>query len=537
MVSIPERRRPTRYDLPVDLTSHPLAAKTAAVAPLTTFTSVHEAVAQQEWQRKIMDWVVEGPGVLGFALNLKATVCALGRWYVAEPDSSGGWRRVQSAKEQAILHAYRGVNGEPREELFRQQMFTTESIGEFLLATHNTDHGPRYELLQMNQIAADRVGSGDYLAIQDTPAQRRQDTENDNDYLRYLPKDQVVRIWQRNPWWPNLAHSQMQRAVPDIERLISSTRRIKRLSDSRLVNNDIVWLAAEAAMQYAGLGDEQRRADFHRDFRNHAQKTFTEYGGVAEVAPFTLSTGYQWGPPMRIDMGDPIEEYDLAAEDSGYKAIGRALDLPMRVFFESEQGGNHWSDWLTESQFIRTSAEPSGQKGLDQLTISWLRPMYEFLQSVGWLPDQIDPQNRRIMLDMSGVLKNPDESKALLEAYRYGIPSRDTVAKRGLNLTEDEIMEMPSDYDDFRTWAEFVARPVGGKPMGPDAFADSKPPEQARLASALSAGQENNIPPQLLGLALRSVELEPDDSIRKAEEVVYLDHDAYAEDSDLLELL
>ena len=517
-------------------------ARLAAVAPLTSYPSVHEAIAAQGWQQQVMDWTIQGPGILGFALNLKSTVCALGRWYIAEPDSSGGWKRVKSEKEQAILHAYRGVNGEVREELFRQQIFSTESVGEFLLGTHNTDRGARYELIQMNMISSDRVGAGDHIAIQDSPSTRRQERENTSDHLRYLPKDQVVRIWQRNPWWPALAHSQMQRAVPDIERLVSSTRRIKRLSDSRLVNNDIIWMAAEAAMQYAALGDGIRSADFHKDFRTHAKKVFSEFGGVEEVAPFTLATGYQWGPPMKVNMGDPIEEWDLAAEDAGYRAIGRALDLPMRVFFESESGGNHWSDWLTESQFIRTSAEPTGQKACDALTIAWLRPMFEFLQGIGWMDKGIDPEDRRIMLDMSGVLKNPDESKTLLEAYRYGIPSRETVAKRGLNLTEDEIMQMPPDYDDYRTWAEFVARPVGGKPMGAGAMADGTPPE-ARLASAMSYGQENGIPPQLLAYALKDVESYVDkspDPVDAAEAIVhaeYLDHEQWAEDSDLLELL
>lgn len=535
MVSIPVPREP---------------AKTASIAPITSYRSTQEAVTQQAWQRQIMDWVVGGPGVLGFAATLKSTVCALGTWWLGEPDGRGGWKRVEDPRELAVLSHYRGLGGESKDELLRKQIFQLETVAELVLGAHNTSKGTRYELLSVNQIQPEAANS-ELLGIRDSPeATGKRNNDQSHRDLRYLPRAQAARMWTPHPYWPEVAHSHMQRAIPSIRRLESAETRLRRLTDSRLVNNNMVWLAAEAAAEYTGAG--KGKANFHEDFARYAKRQFTSRGGIEEAAPFTFSSGHTWGPPQLIDLASKIEAGDLDAETAAYRAIGRALDLPMRIFFESDEGGNHWSDWLVESQFLLTSAGPATQRALDSLTVAWLRPALEVLKALKWLPQTLDVENRRLMVDMSGALKNPDESKLLMEAWRMGIATRETVAKRGLNLSEDEILQLPDDYDDFETWATFVARSIS--PLsGSDAYAQGSAPEAktASLGEILERSRQAEVPPQLLALAIQhaaeSMSPEPigrvervfeaEEKIRESSDIGYIDHDALAADDDLLELV
>lgn len=399
-------------------------------------------LADEPWQTAIRGYDDVGPGFVGFALDVKALLSSMCQLIVEEQNPDGTWSPTENDEIAEIGRLYRGET-ESSSDLIYKQVRGVASVGEVYLETHNADDGTGavWSIINGNQMRGERTGPEGIkmVIIQDRENQKAEEQ-------REIPKSQIQRMWWPDPKWPGEAWSAMKRAIPDIERYLSLVRSQDGAAKSRLLNANLVWLASEAAQAYAGPPSPDSR-NFHRDFSTHGSKALTRHSTLEEHIPFTLSTPHEYGPPQVVDFGRDITAEDLDAEEAAVRAVARAIDLPQRVLTTGAGEGNHWSDWLMQADTVRLSIKPGLRRSLHQLTKAQLLPLLGFFQAQG-MP--INDVNRfRYGADFSEITKHPDESTNAIQYYRAGIMSREAAGRRGMNLADDEFLDLNSEEADW----------------------------------------------------------------------------------------
>jgi len=457
----------------------------------------------ETWQATIRGYDDEGPGFIGFSLDLKALTASLCDLTVEERADDGTWAPTESDLMQQVGSLFVGVE-ESANDLLYAQVRGVSAVGEVFLET--TDHlgEVAYRIVQSNQLGQKReIEGASFVVVRDSENARE---GTDGDDWRLVPVQKLQRLHWADPKWPATAWSPLKRCIPDIERYLSIVRSMDAGHKSRLLNASMVWLAAEAAQAYARpTGPNQVGRNFHTDFSRHGRKALTKFSALEEYIPFSLSTPNEYGPPQVVEFGRDVTSEELAAEEQAVKAVARGLDLPQRVLTDGPGEGNHWSDWLLSADVIRTSVRPNVERQLTQLSAMQLRPLIATLVQLGRIPPT-DPTMFRWGADFSEVTRNPDESETALRYYMAGILNRNAAGRRGMNLADDEFMDLEDPETDW--WEthhgrgnsrEFGApEEVSPSPLG------SRPGTRPTATGPAAQPQTTGQPPVLAGSAARS---------------------------------
>lgn len=380
------------------------------------YARVHRRL-RQPWQERA-SFFARNLGVTRFAAGLKADSCARCD-FVPEKcvdPAADVWEPVDDNLTSDVARRYRGEDVEGR-ELVRQHVWHYETIGETLQLTTNDDRGHVCYEIRSPFTAQYR---GDGVLVRDIPG----GTERDGT-AELVPYERIKRMWVPDEEWVGYATSPMQAVLRDCERYWALTRSIQRVAESALIRNGLIWYPAEADQQLPvgqqGPGTPgSPNTTLERLFMEFAQRALEDDDIIESVAPFMARWGKDFGPPQFMDMtGAGLDPAALAYIQETLEAIGRGLDYPQRLLIHGAGDGNHWSDWLLEEQFARSSIAPTLERVLwGDLTRSYFRPALRALQARGLFRD--DPELYRLGFDMSPIVVHPDQSARALELYNVG---------------------------------------------------------------------------------------------------------------------
>lgn len=372
---------------------------------------------RQEWQQRAA-FFARHLGVTRFAAGLIADTaarCDLTVEKLVDPQADT-WE-VQDDQPVAAdaLRAYRGKTNTQR-ELIRQHAWHGEVAGD-LVQFVETD-GKRAIWGVRSALTA--VWQADGVLLMDIPGGSVRDGT-----ARLLPYTQVRRLWIPDEDWPAWAKSPMQGVLRDCERYWALTRSVQRVAESALIQNGLIWYPSEAD---AGLPQQQvgpggpgvPASKVQQQWLEFAQRALEDDDIIESVAPFMMKWAKDLGPPQYLNMeGARVDPNVLLYMKESLEAIARGLDYPQRLLVDGPGTGNHWSDWLLEESFAKSSIAPRMERICwGDITTSYFRPSLTALAAKGLFTD--DPELYRVGFDMTPVVMHPDQSKTALELYRVG---------------------------------------------------------------------------------------------------------------------
>lgn len=452
-------------------------AITASILPLQHYPQLD--LKEEQWQQCIRRYAHDGPGFVGFALHLHATIASQVPLVPEYLNDQGQWVRRDDPMAVAAIQAFQGRDM-PQEELLYRLFWNQEAVGEYYILKENVHmhdgdaHGLYFDVLSAPEI---RPAGENWLDTYPRDNMNRHG-RGARDYPEQgarsrVPRADVVKIIESDMCFHHEPYSPFRRVIPDIERYVAIVNNMRRTVDSRMTTNGILWAPSEAVMQYSQqVGTNGKPRNLHSDYTMIAKRGFEDGDSLEANVPFFLTSPGAMGAPQWIPVGRDLDDQLVAAAHSAMEDVARGIDIPMRVMTTGVGDSNHWSDWLLEDNYIKTVTKPKTRRGYNKLTMTVFRPLLEKL-AIG------EVHRWRVGGDFSKVTKKPDEGPIILDAYfRTGIPTRKAVADR-LGLAEDEVATLGSDEYNF--WAANVARAKNGRPEG---FGGAEGAESNQLAIA-----------------------------------------------------
>lgn len=344
----------------------------------------------EPWQAKVRGFDRDGPGFVGFYLDIKALVASLIPLHVEEMGVSGKWGPSENPTAAAALTSIRGVTCEQGGLVF-SQFRSLDSVGEYWLAAIDVPtEGVRWMVAQTPQLTFE---GGDRVILRT----RRDAVPSDTDGVYVLGRHQLRRCWHHDDDWPGEAHSSLRRSIPDIEYYRSVTRNMRRTVDSRILTNGIVWFAPHDPTKMPMQGPDTKVQTVDRvieDYARVSHRALTEDQDFAAFVPFPTS-GEK--PPQFVDVGRMLDPHVLEAKRDALESFGRDVNIPMRWLTEGPGAGNQWSDLILQEDFLRTGVAPGLGEVCDNTTTAAFRPIFEVLRAAGH--DLDDPKRYRVWYD------------------------------------------------------------------------------------------------------------------------------------------
>jgi hypothetical protein len=438
-----------------------------------------------EWQRRVIRYDREGPGVLGYYLDtigLLASLCPL----VPEVmQRDGTWERSDDPVLNVTLSGYRSPMF-PQSELVALHTRHRESVGEAWIIW-SEDIG--WCVATVPNVTSTR--SGDSIDFTDAYGNKRR-----------VPKDRAWKSWSPDPYEPWLPTSPVRRALPDLRRLNAATRNQTRSAESRLVMNGLLAFEPDDGgarpLREAVQGGPAKEGieQVLDDYVELAKESFDDDDAPSASVPFP----YIGRPATYIELGRAIDGGALQVEDKALEAFARSVNFPAQLLTVGPGGANHWNEWLLQDVQHKMGLAPKLLPVCADITEFFYRPMlHQIKNRVGsWT---INPDRVRVGFDMSFLTKKPDTTSQAMEAYRLGIVSREQVAEM-LSIPADRMLEVPTGLGEYEHWqlatggkgapyaevdadGKLIIPDMGGMaPMEPMPAEEPLPPEEPMVEAA-----------------------------------------------------
>ena len=388
-----------------------------------------------DWQRQVIQFDREGPGVVGFYLDTVQLLASLCPLVPAVQARNGKWERSDDPVLNVLASGYRSPLFE-QHELVGLQVRAREGVGESWI------------------VFSDEVGWHIVTVpnVQVTTGSERVVTWTDVFGIRRrTPAAKVYRSWVQDPWEPWLATSSVRRALPNVKRIHSAVRGQVRASDSRLVMNGMI---AFDPGDDGGLRPFVSESDVSAgpsaqdkiisDYLSLAQKAFTDDQSVAANVPFP----YIGKAAQFVDIGRGIDEWAMSMEDKGIEGFARDVNFPSQLLTTGPGTANHWNEWILQEVQQKMGLAPKLDPVCLDITTIYFRPAVRLLKNrVGsW---DVDPNRVRLQPDYSFLTSKPDKSGRAIEAYRVGgITREEMVHELGFN----DVLPLPAGISEYEHW-------------------------------------------------------------------------------------
>lgn len=388
----------------------------------------------EPWQHRVMEYDREGPGVLGYYLDIVGLLASLCPLIVEERETSGEW---VPSKDPVLAVALSGYRSElsSQGELVAAQVRHREGVGECWI------------------VYSDEIG----WCISTIPNVTVVRGSNAVDFTdpygvrRRVPDGRAWRSWIMDPYEPHRSTSPIRRVLPELRRLRAATRNQTRLAESVLAMNGL--LAFEPGPDGAGrvLGPEQggaqtrsKVAQIIDDYVTLAKESFEDDDAPSAAVPYP----YEGPAAQYIELGRNIDAGSIQVEDKALEAFARGVNFPAQLLINGPGSANHWNEWVLQDVQHRTGLAPKITPVCDDITVAYLRPMVQVLngQVGSW---NKDPRRVRVGFDMSYLTQKPDLTAQLMEAWRAGIASREEVADA---LGIKELLQVPVGLSEYEHW-------------------------------------------------------------------------------------
>lgn len=246
----------------------------------------------------------------------------------------------------------------------------------------------------------------------------------------YLP-EQVTRFYNPDPDQPALATSPTMGALEDLEELHALARRDRRTAESALAMNGLMWYPSEADSNLppgvtAPGGTGRPRTKIQDDYYEVTKRRLEDDDDVAGYAPLIMSWAHQYGAPEMVEIPNVLDGGSIEHRTHAIENIARDLNYPARLLITGVGSGNHWSDWLLQPEFARSSLAPILERVIwHDLTEAYYRRALRALAAQGLFAD--DPDRHRLGFDMAPVIVRPDQSARAVQMYLLGLLAPDVV--------------------------------------------------------------------------------------------------------------
>lgn len=444
----------------------------AALSQVSAGNRLTGSTAQDNWQQQVVRYDRDGPGVLGYYLDMVATLASLCPLVVQVRDHRGVWSTTDDPVLSAALTGYRSVLAD-QHELVSMHVRHREALGEAWLM-HVDDLG--WSVATVPNVQAMSDGS-----VRFTDMYGKQ---------RKVPADRVWKSWVADPYEPWRPTSPVRRALPELRRLKAATRNQTRAAESRLTTNGLIafkpdqdgvrpLLSADDALPINAT--EQ----IVNDFVALAKESFADDDSPAAWVPFP----YVGEPATPISLGRGIDEVAISVERRAIEAFARAVNFPAQLLVSGPGSANHWNEWVLQEVQHKTGLAPKLIPVCADISSVYLRPVVAKLKQRirSW---DVPPDRVRVWFDLSFIAKQPDVTGAMLEAWRLGIATRDEVAER---LGLKSVMEVPSGVTEYEHW---VAATTGGR-VDPHVPSENRRTPPSPRVAALGGVNLEDLPDRL----------------------------------------
>jgi hypothetical protein len=409
--------------------------RTAALVPATKLRSKLRGNAGlgTEWQRRVIRYDRDGPGVLGYYLDTVGLLASLCPLVPETMGRDGVWTRSDDPVLNVTLAGYKS-------ELFSQpELVAThtrhrEALGECWIIW-SEDIG--WIVATIPNVTSTR--SGDSIDFTDPYGNKRR-----------ISKERAWKSWIPDPYEPWLPTSPVRRAIPELRRLNAATRNQTRSAESRLVMNGLLAFPTDDGgarpLREAVNGGPQKDGveQVLDDYVELAKESFDDDDAPSASVPFP----YIGAPATYIELGRSIDGGALQVEEKALEAFARSVNFPAQLLTMGPGAANHWNEWLLQDVQHKMGLAPKLVPVCNDITEFYFRPMLRNIKNrVGsW---NVNPDRVRVSFDMSFLTKKPDTTSQAMEAYRLGIASRDQVADM---LGIDDQMVIPTGLSEYEHW-------------------------------------------------------------------------------------
>lgn len=409
--------------------------RSAALVPATDVRAKMRTASSsgERWQRQVIKYDREGPGILGYYLDTVGLLASLCPLVVEVRQKDGSWTRSDDPVLAVALAGYQSklvsqpdlvaLHARHREALGECWVIYSDELGWIVQTVPNVNV----------------TSGGDVVDFTDLYGMKRR-----------VPKDRVWKSWVPDPYEPWLPTSPVRRALPELRRLNASTRNQTRSAESRLVTNGMVAFRPDASgarplRNVEGGGPQRDGAEkIVDDFITLAQEAFHDDDAPSAGVPFP----YVGEPAVPIELGRGIDQHAMAVEEKAIEAFARAVNFPAQLLTMGPGSANHWNEWLLQESQHKMGLAPKLLPVCNDITEFYLRPMVAKIRNrVGsW---DIRPDNVRVGFDMTFLTKKPDLAGQVMEAYRMGLIAREEVCDT-LGITKP--LDVPVGLSEYEHW-------------------------------------------------------------------------------------
>lgn len=495
------------------LTQRPAArtagARMAAVQPMNeapTSSLPRGGISSQRMHRRWMDdyqgWQAwarrfsRTMGIVRFATGLKADSCARCILRIEERDpTTGEWDETDDQRLGAsIFDAYRN-DLEETPELIRAHAWHYSIAGELGQVVSDGDHGsPNWGIYSIQALDRNQPRKG-LTRVKLTPNGHERDGT-----AFVVPTEAAMRMWIPDEEWKAFATSPMAASIEPLHRYHSLTRTVKRIADSRLVQNGMIWTPEKAhesfdtedeAEEQRGAGATKPRSKTQADFYEIARRVFEDDDDILAVAPYMVWWGEAGDEPKPIEIGSNLDEQGIAHRREALEDFARGIDLPTSIVVGGGPGDkNHWTEWLVDAKYFGQAVAPTMDRIThSDLTRTFLAPVVRFYRL---------PADRfRVGYDPGPVIVQPDQSDKALRYHLAGLLGDEATLEAG-NFDLAQIMKR----DELARLLQVLAPRAAGAPIvvstsdapaGPENVTPGPPTTPAAPTAAVAAVPDRGV--------------------------------------------
>lgn len=250
-----------------------------------------------------------------------------------------------------------------------------------------------------------------------------------------MEREEVLRCWQADPEWGELADSPLHAALDICEDVVLAGREERAAARSRLAANGILLVPAGLSLVTTREdedGDDLAEDTFMADLTEAFLAPIRDDGEPQAVVPIVLR-----GEPEDLDKVRHITVQRVEADKLVERKNAAIMRLLKSLDIQPEQvdgvgSTSHWNAWVIDARSIRDQVEPTAELVAGCLTQAFLRPA---LLALGHDEDAIERVT--IAVDVSPLAENPNRGQDARDAWDRFAISDDTL-REALGFSEDD---------------------------------------------------------------------------------------------------
>lgn len=432
-----------------------IATSIATIYPTATSG---KTAKEQSWQTKCRYFDTEGPGFVGFSLDLVALLASLADVVVVDQDGNAiddnfvqgtakGIRWATSLEENIFTHVR-------QHKLVGEKWIGYTTKGWVVAATPQLypEKAPyTHVLLRENATPKEEwlADTRNALPLLNVPTRHI----NSSNTYSGEPTSEVRRTLRELELYTLL----LQGIVND-QKSLSQWAKIVYLGE-----DDNKW---RQDPKHSSQGVPPRIKDFYtlgkgREFDTPSQA----YPYMAEQAP------------QVIHLATPIDSQLIPLLDYLTKSYARATNVPARML--SDGSGNHDYQYLEWDNLIKIGVQPPLETALRDITEVIWRPAIKKLKESGEIPINIIPEQCYLAPNLEEIARSSISPQDLISLFNSGVTNLKQIRKI-LNIPEAGAFELPKEISENELREQSLNR-AGRKGSTPDNKADQDAPKQAAI--------------------------------------------------------